>query len=115
MRTLLSVAAGLVLLVTTLPAQGDITGKWRGETRNGTELVLDLVAKGTALTGTLARNGQSVPIRDGKVSKQTLTFKAVLNDQTEGFSGELKGDQLEIWMDRLGPPSTAVLERVKSK
>jgi hypothetical protein len=99
----------------TIRAQGEITGKWRGQTRNGTEIVLHLVAKGTALTGALARNGESVPISDGKVSKQTLTFKAVLNDQTEGFSGELNGDQNKIWMDRLGPPSTAVLQRVKSK
>jgi hypothetical protein len=74
---------------------------------------LDLKVKGTTLTGTLTRNGQSAPLSDGKVSRDSFTFKARLNDQMEGFSGEYAGDQLKIWLDRQGRESAIVLTRVK--
>lgn len=47
------------------------------------------------------------------MSKNTFTFKATLNDQTEAFTGELDGDQITIWLDRQGRPNAAVLKRVK--
>jgi hypothetical protein len=94
-------------------AQHTLTGKWQGETSNGTAITLDLAVEGTALTGTLTRNGVSTPLSEGKVSKSTFTFKAKIDDQTEGFSGELTGDQLKVWLDRQGASRAAVLERVK--
>jgi hypothetical protein len=51
-----------------------------GETKNGSQIVLDLTAKETALTGTLTRNGEPTTITDGKVSKNTFTFKATLGE-----------------------------------
>jgi hypothetical protein len=38
-----------------------------------------------------------------------------LNDQPEGFSGELTGDEIKIWMDRQGAASAIVLRRAKGK
>ena len=93
--------------------QAAITGKWQGETRNGMQVVLDLTATDTALTGTLTRDGTPSTIRDGKVSKNTFTFKAMLGDQDEGFKGELAGDQLTVTLDRQGPAGAALLKRVK--
>jgi hypothetical protein len=98
---------------TVLKRVAAVTGKWQGETRNKSQIVLDLTATETTLTGTLTRNGQPATIVDGKVSKDTLTFKATLDDQTEGFTGELAGDQITVWLDRLGRPSAAVLKRAK--
>ena len=39
------------------------------------------------LTGTFTRSEQSSPLAEGKVAKNTFTFKATLNEQTEAFSG----------------------------
>jgi hypothetical protein len=77
-----------------------LTGKWQGKTPKGFEIVFDLDSTETTLTGTFIREGQTITIADGKVSKNSFTFKATLNDQTEGFTGEIDGDQITVWMDR---------------
>jgi hypothetical protein len=93
--------------------QVPITGRWQGVTRNGMKVVLDLNATETALTGTLTREGTPSTIRDGKVSKNTFTFKAMLGDQDEAFNGELAGDQLTVTLDRQGPAGALILKRTK--
>jgi hypothetical protein len=115
MRKLSSLAAMIFAFSIILAAQDALSGKWEGETNNGAALALDLTAKGTTLTGTLTRNGQSSPLSEGKASKDSFTFKAKINDQTEGFSGEVAADQIRIWLDRQGPERAIVLKRVKRK
>ena len=110
-------AAALALALTLVAGshtQTGITGKWQGETANGSTIVLDVTAKGTELNGTMRRNTENVPITDGKVSKNTITFTATLNDKAEGFTGEVDGDQMKIWLDRQGAEKAIVLQRVKS-
>ena len=107
------VAAVVLSCAIATYAQSGLTGKWQGETSNGTPLTLDLAVEGAALTGTFTRQGVSTPLLEGKVSKHTFTFKAKINDQTEGFSGELTGDELKVWLDRQGASRAAVLRRVK--
>ena len=114
MTTLFPAAALVLTLVAGSYAQAGITGKWQGETSNGSAIVLDVTAKGTELKGTMTRNTENVPITDGKVSKNTITFKATLNDKAEAFTGEVDGDQMKIWLDRQGPEKAIVLKRVKS-
>lgn len=94
-------------------AQDTLSGTWEGETRNGTSIVLTLEAKGTVLIGTLVRAGRSAALTDGTVSENKFTFKATVNGQTEGFSGELTGDLIRIWLDRQGASSAIVLRRAK--
>jgi hypothetical protein len=113
MRRLVEMAVAGLIAVTTLAAQSTIAGTWQGETGGGAAIVLDLAVKDTTLTGTLTRDGQRTPISDGKVSKDTFTFKAKLNDQPEGLSGERAGDDLKVWLDRQGPSRAIVLKRVK--
>ena len=109
--------AAIVLTASLAQAQDKptLTGTWEGETRSGASIVLTLAVKDTALTGTLVRNEQSTPITDGKVSKNTFTFTATLNDKAEGFSGEAASDEMKIWLDRQGPSTAIVLRRVKGK
>jgi hypothetical protein len=95
--------------------EGTITGTWQGVTRNGMQVVLDVTATETALTGTLTREGTPSTIRDGKVSKNTFTFKALLGEQDEAFTGELAGDQLTVTLDRQGPAGALILKRVKKQ
>jgi hypothetical protein len=102
-----------LILGTLLQAQAAITGKWQGTTRNGLEVLLDLKATDAELTGTLTRDGRSSTITEGKVSKNTFTFKAILGDQTETLTGELGGEQLKVWLDRQGPEGAVVFKRLK--
>ena len=113
MTTLFPAAALVLALAAGSYVQAGITGKWEGETGNGNKLALDLTAKGTELTGTLTRNSDKVPISDGTVSKNTITFKATLNEKAEGFTAEVDGDQMKIWLDRQGQERAIVLKRVK--
>jgi hypothetical protein len=94
-------------------AQATLTGKWQGETSNGTPIALDLTVKEKTLTGTITRDGQASPLSEGRVSDRTFSFKATINDQAEAFSGELTGDQLKIWLDRQGVSKAIFLQRAK--
>ncbi len=102
----------LLALPSVVRAQSALTGKWQGKTPNGFQMELELAATEQELTGTFTRNGQSIAITDGKVSKNTFTFKVTMNDQTQGFTGEIDGDQIKVWMDRQGPSAAAVRKRV---
>jgi hypothetical protein len=115
MQRLSSIAAILLTFAITAHGEAGLTGTWQGETDGGASIVLDLVVKGTALTGTLVRNGQSTPLAEGKVSKNTFTFNATLNERTEAFSGELAGEQIKIWLDRQGSSKAILLNRTKSR
>ena len=109
--------AALLLTCTVMAAAqaapSTLTGKWQGDTDGGAALALDLTVKGDALTGTVTRNGQSTPLSEGKVTKNTFAFKATLNERAEGFAGEWKGDEIRIWLERQGPSKAIVLTRVK--
>jgi uncharacterized lipoprotein YehR (DUF1307 family) len=113
MKRFLSIAALFLVVAVAAHAQTTLTGKWQGETRSGTAIVLDIAAKGDVLTGTFTRSEQSSPIAEGKVAKNTFTFKTTINEQTVAFSGELAGEDIKIWMDQQGPERAVVLKRVK--
>ena len=114
MQRILSIALVLACSVVAATAQSPLSGKWQGETPGGSSLTLDLTVKDTTLTGTLTREDEKSPITDGKVTKETFTFKATLGGQTEGFAGELKGDELRIWLERQGSAKAVTMTRVKT-
>jgi hypothetical protein len=107
--------AALLLACTVIAAaQSPLTGKWEGATDGGASILLDLTVKGDTLTGTLTRDGQSSPLSEGKVTKNTFSFKATLNEKAEGLSGEIKGEEIHVWLDRQGPSRPVVFKRVKT-
>lgn len=113
MTRLLATVAAVLLIAIAAAAQAGLTGKWEGTTPNGATLALDLTVKDGTLTGTLTRNDQKITIADGKVKNNTFSFKATVKDQPEGFSGEVKGDEVRIWLDRQGPGEAIRLTRIK--
>ena len=117
MKSILTGATLALVLVVVVYTQAGLTGKWQGETKMGTQIMLDLKAAGKALTGTITMNGEPSTITDGKVSKGTMTFKAPMKEtnQIEGFTGELAGDQITFWPDSLGRERAVVLKRVLKK
>jgi hypothetical protein len=112
MKAFLPIAALFLVVATVTNAQATLTGKWQGETNGGSSIVLDVVAKGGVLTGTFTRSGESAPIKEGKIAKNTFTFKSTIKEQTVAFSGELAGEVVKIWMDEQGPERAIVLKRV---
>jgi len=94
-------------------ASTSLTGRWQGQTPNGTSLILDLVQKDQTLTGTLNRDGVSVAISNGKVSNNTFTFTATLDASPETIEGTVEKDEMKAWLTRQGPERAAVLKRVK--
>lgn len=114
MKTALAGIIVATVLCGLVEAQTGLTGKWQGETRNGATLGLDIVAKDAMLTGTLTRNDEVTTIAEGKVAKNTFTFKATINNRTDDFAGELTGEEIRIWLVRQGPETALVLKRVKS-
>ena len=113
MKKVLTTSLIALLLAAGVLTEGSITGRWEGATKSGTAIVLDLNATETTVTGTMTRGDQTTKITDGKVSKNTFTFKAAINDQPDAFSGEVAGDEIKVWPDRQGPDRAAVLRRVK--
>ena len=109
---LLTAAAVVLACTAVLTAQATLTGTWQGESRSGIQIVLELTTTKTAFTGTLTFGGERSAISDASLSKNAFTFKATAEGQLEGFSGELIGDQIKFWPDRLGPERALMLKRV---
>jgi autotransporter translocation and assembly factor TamB len=99
------VASGLLI------AQQQLTGKWEGLTPNREPVVLDLVAKGADVNGTMTVGEQKASIENGKISKNRFTFSVAIGGGAEAFTGELAESQIRIWMDDRGPGSAITLKR----
>ena len=113
MNKTLSVVTIALVLATAVYAQAGLTGKWQETSTTGLQAALDLTATKTTLTGTFTIKDRPMTIIDGKVSKNTFTFKAKLDDQPEGFTGEVAGDEITLSRDRNGRSDAVTLKRVK--
>jgi hypothetical protein len=111
-RLIGTLALGLALSI-PLKAQGALTGQWQGQTPNRQSILLELAAKGSDLTGTMTVGPEKSAIESGKVSKNTFTFSVTMGGGTEGFTGEVAGDEVRMWMDDRGPSAAITLKRVK--
>ena len=109
MKRFASIVVLAIAVAVTVHAAGTLTGRWQGVTDGGATLVLDLTVKGTALTGTFSRNGQTSKLTDGKVAKNSFTFKASINERADTFSGQFDDDQIKMWLERQGPSKAVVL------
>ena len=102
----------IVILPGFLIAQQSLTGKWEGLTPNRDAILLDLVAKGDDVKGTMTVGEQKSPIENGKVSKNRFTFSVSMGGGSEAFTGELAGGEIRIWMDDRGPGAAITLKPV---
>jgi hypothetical protein len=113
-KSMLSVLSLTLFLAGGAAAQTGPAGKWEESTSSGLNAALNLTATDTTLAGTFTVRARPMTITDGRITKNMLTFKAALEGQPEGFSGELKGDELELWRDRNGRTDVITLKRVKA-
>jgi hypothetical protein len=104
-------------------AAADINGKWvaqvpgrDGQTR---ETSFEFKAAGESVTGTMSgRQGNQVPISDGKLSGDTLTFVVSMemggNPVKWNFTGKVKGEEIQFRREGgMGQPREFVAKRAK--
>jgi hypothetical protein len=107
----LRILAGAVLLVSSAVC-ADLSGTWTGTipARNNEfqDLTFKLVQNGNVLTGKLYRDSTSVPILDGKVEGERISFRVESEEQVGNvfvvikynFTGTIKGNDVEITRER---------------
>ena len=105
----LSIVLGMSV---ALPAVADVTGTWTGTmaTPNGDVPVsYTFVEEGATLTGfTPAPDGTQIPLTDGKVDGDKISF--VINVDFNGmpftmsYTGVVKGDTVDFTIDIFGMP-----------
>ena len=93
--------AVLTLLAVPAAAQG-AAGKWKAtvETPNfgPVPTAFDFKVEGTKLTGTFSNSfiPTPIPISDGSVKRNEVSFKLKLETVTLAYKGPLKGDKLTL-------------------
>ena len=120
------VSSVLILLVLAgVALAADITGNWSGNMSFGdNQFTLSYAFKqdGAKLTGTVTGpDGNSLPLVDGKVDGDTVTFavNVDMNGNNAKFvsSGTVKGDEIAITTKVEGnsdfPPNSMTLKRTK--
>ncbi len=113
----------LVTAFSVLALAADVTGKWiaqipgrDGQTR---ETAFTFKVAGETLTGTMSgRQGQELPISDGKVSGDTLTFTVTAqfgdNPMKWNFTGKIAGEEIQFKREGgQGPAREFVAKRAK--
>jgi hypothetical protein len=110
------VVVALGLAVIALPASAQsVAGKWNlaMEGFEGVLATFVFIVEGAALTGTVSSqmDGTTLPIADGKIEGNTISFKSTVDDSpvgpmTIGYTGVLEGDKITLTLD-LGEAAAA--------
>ena len=96
----------------------DVTGKWtaqvpgrQGQTR---ETTFTFKQDGETLTGTVSGQQGDQPIKDGKVSGDTIAFVRESQRGKQTFTGTIAGDEIKFKRAaERGEPQEFVAKRVK--
>jgi hypothetical protein len=103
MKTLLCVCAALVMALSAITARAaDVTGSWTAAmtTPNG-DFTLSFTFKqdGATLTGTVqGPQGDAIPISEGKMDGDKISFKVSFNGMTISHDGTVNaaGDEIKL-------------------
>ena len=90
----------LTCLLAIMALAADVSGKWKAEftTPDGTQRVNTFTFKvdGDKLTGTVAGSQDETPLKDGKVSGDTISFAADRPWGTFVYKGKISGDEIRF-------------------
>ncbi len=121
MRTFALVA--VLLLATGLAFGADVDGKWQtkmpGMDGNEMTLTYNFKADGTTLTGsTVGPDGKEIPIKDGKIDGNNISFVVVVDfggqEMTMKYSGTVAPDKIDLKFDMgMGDPMALTLKKVQ--
>ena len=109
MKTTIKVVFSLALLLAVAMA-ADLSGKWTGDMpgRGGdtTPTTFNFKADGEKLTGTMTGPQGDIPLQDGKVAGNQVSFTTTLdfggNSVKLLYKGTVSGDQIKMTREREG-------------
>src|SRR3954447_26257940 len=109
MRTITRAAVSMGLLL-ALAIAADVSGKWTGDMpgRGGdtTPTTFNFKAAGDKLTGTMTGPQGDIPLQDGKVSGDQISFSTTLdfggNSVKIVYKGTMSGDTMNMSREREG-------------
>lgn len=103
MRVTRCVVAGFFLsaLLSSLLFAAGISGKWSGDSDQGPSFTFTFKTDGNKLTGAmLSREGKELPIADGKLDGDNLSFSVASEWQGQPIklvaTGKINGDQIQL-------------------
>ena len=111
-----------LILVAGMAFAADIDGKWVGEIQgmDGSPMKISYTFKadGATLTGsTGSPDGKEIPIKDGKIDGNNISFSISFDmggqEMKMDMKGVLSGDDLKLTMDMMGQPMDIPLKRAK--
>ena len=106
----------LILLAAMPVIATDLSGTWTGliPARNNDvqDVTFRLVQKGDTISGKMYRDAASVPILDGKISGDHISFRVESEEQVGNifvvikysFTGSMKGSDIELIREREANP-----------
>ena len=117
-------ALGLALVGATLAVAADVSGKWTAQVpgRGGqtNESTFTFKVDGDKLTGTVSGRQGEIPISDGKVSGDDISFTTTVsrggNEFKINYKGKISGDEIRFTRVReggQGQPAEFTAKRVK--
>jgi hypothetical protein len=116
-RRALMVGVGLAMSA-ALCFAGDFNGRWEGSisTDNGDmQIFFNFKVDGTKLTGTVETPNGDVPIEDGKVDGDKISFQTSFNDSKINHEGTLSGDTIDLKVEGPWGESQMTLKRAEAK
>jgi len=106
----LTILTLLTALLATLALAADVTGAWKAQVpgREGAtmELTFNLKQQGETLTGNVASAMGELPISEGKVSGDDISFTVVMNfggnEVKMLYKGKVSGNEIKFTSQREG-------------
>jgi hypothetical protein len=109
MKTMIKIACSLALLLAVATA-ADLSGKWAGDMpgRGGdtTPTTFTFKVDGDKLTGSMTGPQGDIPLQEGKVAANQISFSTTLdfggNSVKIVYKGTVSGDQIKMTREREG-------------
>ena len=92
-------AAVLIAFSAVAALAADVTGSWSGSMGPdaGFQITFTFKQEGAKVTGSVAGpGGEAMPITDGKLEGETLSFKISFNGMTITHAGKVTGDEMTL-------------------
>jgi hypothetical protein len=112
------IAGILMALFAAVTYAADVNGRWEGNVSgpNGDiQLTFNFKADGTKLTGTVETPNGEIPIDDGKLEGDHISFKTHFNDNEVNHDGTVTGDTMQLKVQGPWGGSELTLKRAKEK
>jgi hypothetical protein len=116
-KTVLSLA--LILGSILMVCAGDVSGRWEGKMANpnGDDMAITFNFKvdGEKLTGAVEGPGGELPLEEGKVKGDELSFVVKLGDNSITHKGKVSGDSITLQVAGPWGESEMTLKKVTAK